>query len=106
LDQSCARLENSAVDVVLGATFDGGYWGIGFKQPVPGAFACVPMSAPNTFDRQVERLSALGLSHAVLPRLRDVDTFDDACAVAAPIPASEFAYTLGRVLGRIRERIA
>ena len=40
---------------------------------------------------QADRLHALGLRVGELPRLRDVDTFPDAIAVAADVPHSRFA---------------
>jgi rSAM/selenodomain-associated transferase 1 len=106
LNSGCATLESPSRDAVLGPAHDGGYWAIGFTRPLPDAFAGVPMSTPKTFASQLDRLQSMGLSCALLPKLRDVDVFDDACDVASSIPTSEFAYTLGRVLGRIHERIA
>lgn len=81
-------------DSSLGPATDGGYWGIGLREPVAGAFAGVPMSSPFTGDVQRARLRGLGLSLAVLPVLRDVDTIDDARAVARCAPGSAFAARL------------
>jgi rSAM/selenodomain-associated transferase 1 len=106
LRASCSVLERPDVDAVLGPTSDGGYWTIGLKEPRRDALVGVPMSASTTFAAQHTRLNELGLRCATLPLLRDVDYFDDACAVAQLIPASDFAYCLGRVLTRMRQRIA
>ncbi|HWD09071.1 MAG TPA: glycosyltransferase, partial [Actinomycetota bacterium] len=62
-------------------------------RPVAG----VPMSQPTTLRWQRARLSALGLTVADLPLLRDVDTIEDAWAVASTIPHSRFAATLASV---------
>ena len=87
-------LERPGVDVAIGATPDGGYWGIGFARPVPGAFTGVPMSTPRTYAAQRARLAELGLAVAELPALRDVDGIGDARVVAAQAPRTRFAATL------------
>jgi hypothetical protein len=56
------------------------------------------MSVSTTPAAQRRRLSALGLRYATLPALRDVDTIDDARAVALDAPASRFAARLGELL--------
>jgi uncharacterized protein len=103
---ACKALEAPRLDAVLGPTEDGGYWGLGLKRPERAAIVGVPMSTSTTFEEQASRLTDLGLNCEYLPLLRDVDYFDDACAVAEKIPASEFAYALGRVLMRIAQRSA
>jgi uncharacterized protein len=89
LDSGLAALDRA--DAALGAALDGGYWGIGLRQPDPAAFDSVPMSAPGTAAAQRARLAGLGLRTALLPTLRDVDTIADAGLVAAEAPASRFA---------------
>ena len=84
-------LSRPGVDAVLGPALDGGYWSIGFTRPVPGAFAEVPMSAPHTWRAQRARLTQLGLRLHEQRPLRDVDTIDDARAVAMLAPRSRFA---------------
>jgi glycosyltransferase A (GT-A) superfamily protein (DUF2064 family) len=54
----------------------------------------VPMSAPGTGAAQYARLAALGLRTALLPPLRDVDTIEDARAVALQAPGTRFAAAL------------
>ncbi len=51
------------------------------------------MSTAGTGASQLARLTALGLHTVELDTLRDVDTFDDAVAVAALAPWSRFAAT-------------
>jgi rSAM/selenodomain-associated transferase 1 len=91
LRDGIAALRSPGCDAVLGPALDGGYWSIGFTSPVPGAFTGVPMSATTTGARQRARLLELGLRVHEQPVLRDVDTIDDAEAVAAQTPESRFA---------------
>ena len=95
LDAGLAALDRA--DAAFGAALDGGYWGIGLRRPDPAVFRGVPMSAPDTGARQRARLAELGLRTAELPPLCDVDTADDARAVAAAAPRSRFAAMLGEV---------
>ena len=92
LERALARLERS--DAVLGPASDGGYWAIGLQRSDPAAFLGIPMSTPHTAARQRARLDTLGLNVAELPALTDVDTFGDACAVAAETPGKSFATTI------------
>jgi rSAM/selenodomain-associated transferase 1 len=94
LATAAARLMEPGVDAVLGPALDGGYWTIGLRTPDPAAFDRVPMSSPRTGAAQRARLSELGLATAALPALRDVDTIEDARAVADAAPHTRFAATL------------
>ncbi len=89
LARSLAAL--AGADAVLGTACDGGYWAIGLRHPDSRAFSGIPMSSPLTAQYQLQRLSDLGLRTAELPVLCDVDTVEDACAVAASLPGSRFA---------------
>ena len=91
------RLADPAVDAVLGPTADGGYWTIGLQDPDARAFDDVPMSSDGTGAAQLARLTALGLRTARLEELRDVDTIEDAAAVAALAPGTRFAATYARL---------
>jgi len=91
-------------DAVLGDAADGGYWAIGLRRPNASAFLGVTMSAPTTSIRTRERLGTLGLLVADLPRLRDVDTINDAWAVALEAPTSGFAATLRAISPRLALR--
>ena len=84
-------------DAAFGAALDGGYWGIGLREPDPRVFAGVPMSEDNAGVVQRVRLAILGLRTAVLPPLRDVDTIEDARAVAREAPYGRFAATLSGI---------
>ena len=81
-------------DSVLGRALDGGYWCIGLNRADRNVFHAVPMSAATTYRAQRARLRLLGLSVAEQPPLRDVDTIDDARAVALEAPNSAFARAL------------
>lgn len=83
---------------VLGPACDGGYWSVGMRASSPGAFRGVAMSAKDTLARQRERFEDLGLSTYEHATLRDVDTIEDARAVAVAAPGSRFAAAL-RELG-------
>ena len=83
------------VDAVLGPADDGGWWCIGFRRPVAGAFTGVPMSVTSTCAEQRRRLTELGLHVRELPVLRDVDTISDARAVARHAPHTRFARAVG-----------
>jgi glycosyltransferase A (GT-A) superfamily protein (DUF2064 family) len=78
-------------DAALGLSADGGFWAVGLRRPCPGLFTGVPMSTDRTGAAQLARLRARGLRVHLLPQLRDVDTPDDASAVAAIAPHTRFA---------------
>jgi rSAM/selenodomain-associated transferase 1 len=88
----CSALDRLAEnDAVLGPTTDGGYWTIGLREPDPRVFLDVPMSTDGTAAAQLARLEQLGLRTAILDPLRDVDSYEDAAAVAALAPWTHFA---------------
>jgi uncharacterized protein len=84
-------------EAAFGAALDGGYWGIGLPEPDARVFEDVPMSAGNTGAVQRERLAILGLRTRTLPPLRDIDTIEDARAVALDAPESRLAAMLAEV---------
>ncbi|MDP8976416.1 MAG: TIGR04282 family arsenosugar biosynthesis glycosyltransferase [Actinomycetota bacterium] len=98
---AATRLLSPGVDAVLGPTDDGGYWVIGLRRSDPDVFVGIPMSTDHTAAAQRDRLLQLGLSWVELPSLRDVDTFEDAVAVAAGVPGSRFSAMLSKVKARI-----
>jgi rSAM/selenodomain-associated transferase 1 len=94
IEAAAERLCRGDAPAVLGPALDGGYWTIGMREPDPAAFEGVPMSSHRTCEVQRRRLQELGLSVATLPWMRDVDTIDDAHAVARECPGSAFAAAL------------
>jgi len=94
LGRSLAELDEPDVDAVLGECEDGGYWAIGLRESRAEVFEGVPMSREWTARAQRARLRTLGLRHAELPALRDVDTIADARAVARAHPELRFSSAL------------
>lgn len=84
-------LQDPGVDAVLGEADDGGWWAIGMRDADAAVFLGVPMSTRATCAEQRTRLARLGMRVRDLPRMRDVDTFDDAVAVARDVPGTRFA---------------
>lgn len=90
-------LGRPGIDAVLGPALDGGYWSIGLRRPAPAVFEGVPMSEPTTCAVQRERFAELGLRLHEQAPLQDVDTIEDARAVALAAPASRFAAELAAI---------
>lgn len=102
LVDAAAILARPDVDAVLGPALDGGWWALGLRDPAAAALiAEVPTSRGDTGARTLAALRAGGLRVALLPRLSDVDTFDDARAVAAAAPHSRFAAAVAAVAVRV-----
>ncbi len=79
-------------DALLGLAPDGGFWAIGLRRGNPRqVFADVAMSTDRTGAVQLARLHQLGLEVRLLPPLRDVDTPQDATAIAAQHPELAFS---------------
>ena len=97
LAEAAGSLCAEGVDAVLGPASDGGYWAIGLRSADRRVFEGVPMSADDTGERQRERLGELGLRWTELEQLRDIDTIDDARAVAAVTPWTRCAAALRRI---------
>jgi rSAM/selenodomain-associated transferase 1 len=101
LAEAMALLAQDGVDGVLGPAADGGFWAVGLRRSHPWAFPGIPMSTARTGAAQRARLEMLGLRVEGLPGLRDVDTMDDALAVAGQVPGSRFALAVRRVTERV-----
>ena len=63
--------------VVLGPANDGGYWLIGYSEPVPFLFDDMQWSTPSVLPETLARLAAHGMGPAILPELADIDTAED-----------------------------
>ena len=66
-----------AYDLVLGPALDGGYYLIGLNKPTPALFENVSWSTDRVLSMTRERADGLGVSTALLPAWRDIDTIDD-----------------------------
>jgi rSAM/selenodomain-associated transferase 1 len=66
-------------DAVLGPTYDGGYYLIGFRADtfLPQAFDGISWSSPEVFAQTLCALETAGCRVHVLQRWRDIDTFED-----------------------------
>lgn len=63
--------------VVLGPANDGGYYLIGFREPVPFLFEDMEWSTPRVLPETLSRLATHGIGPAILPELADIDTAED-----------------------------
>lgn len=63
--------------VVLGPANDGGYYLIGFSEPVPFLFEDMEWSTPRVLPETLARLATHGIGPAILPELADIDTAED-----------------------------
>ncbi len=94
----CADLVG--VDAVLGPADDGGWWVLARHDPAATqVLADVAMSEPTTYADTWAALEARGQRMASTRQLRDVDTIDDAEAVARAAPETRFAQAWRAVAG-------
>ncbi len=91
LDDAMAMLDRSPGQCVLGLAEDGGWWALGLAGPHPDVFIGIEMSTRHTGADQRSRLEQLGLPPVLLASLRDVDSWQDALAVAELAPSTTFA---------------
>lgn len=92
LREIAADLEHH--DAVLGPAEDGGWWALALRDPQDAAVLIdVPMSTPDTLLHTRDALEAAGLDVGTSRTLRDIDTLEDAEAVAQAIPDSHFGRT-------------
>lgn len=99
LSDAVGALSRGDARSVLGPADDGGWWTIGLRRPDPEVFANIAMSTNRTGALQWNRLIERGLKPHRLPRLRDVDTYRDAAAVAAFAPTTAFARCFAAIAG-------
>jgi uncharacterized protein len=89
------------VDAWFGDATDGGLWLLGMREPTGAYVSGVEMSLDTTGREVRARLDAAGLHTLDVPTLRDVDTVEDALAVAAVAPRTRFAARLRRSLAEV-----
>lgn len=75
LQQSFELLQHH--DVVIGPSFDGGYYLIGTASFRPHLFDNIRWSSPWTLEDQLRQCNTLGCSVAYLPPRWDIDTLED-----------------------------
>jgi rSAM/selenodomain-associated transferase 1 len=83
LDAPLLRVAAAVVardEIVLGPTYDGGYYLIGGRTPLPAVFDGIPWSTSGVLAATRARLERAQLPWRELPTLRDVDTAADARA--------------------------
>ena len=76
LDAACLRQARDALahhDAVFTPALDGGYVLVGLRRPCAALFENIPWSTPQVMAQTRKRLARLGLRHAELPPLGDVD---------------------------------
>jgi glycosyltransferase A (GT-A) superfamily protein (DUF2064 family) len=88
-----------AAGAAFGPALDGGWWCLGMRAPRTDVFDGVPPSTPHTGRTQLERLRALGIEPRILRVVRDVDTWNDALAVATELPGTRFASAVDAIAG-------
>jgi rSAM/selenodomain-associated transferase 1 len=92
---AAAFSELERAPVVLGPSVDGGYWLVGQRPPGADLFSGIRWSTPTVLESTRRRLHDLGIAHAELPRLRDLDTVEDLRALAAdPVVPGELRVRL------------
>jgi len=94
----------SANDVVIGPTFDGGYYLIGMKRLHSNLFKNKTWSSNGVFDQTIQTCRNEKLSVSLLPKLADMDTIEDFDYLH---PADRFRYFQmikhENVYGKIKE---
>ena len=84
LDAAYLRLAAKALaehDAVFGPALDGGYTLVGMKRAECGVFDGIAWSTPAVMQQTRERIASLGLTHAELAPLADVDEPADLCHI-------------------------
>ena len=94
LTAAASQLLSDGTDAVLGLATDGGWWTLGLRRPDASLLVGVPMSTAETGACQHRRLVQADLRVRLLPVLTDVDTAEDAVAVAAECSCPRFAVAL------------
>lgn len=64
-------------DVVLGPTFDGGYYLLGLRDPSLDLFEGIAWSTDSVYPDTVKKIKAANASYFDLPRLHDIDFEED-----------------------------
>lgn len=101
IDEAFAKLE--AADLVLAPTHGGGLGLIGLSRSAEALFRDVTWTAGRVLAQMEERAGSLGLTHARLEPLDEVETPEDLCRLlaAAVVPGSAIGPGTRLVLGKL-----
>lgn len=80
LHEAYQRLEENQPDAVFGPCTDGGYYLLGLRRVWPQLFANIHWSSPLVLQQSLAAASKSGLTTALLPEWRDIDTREDLLA--------------------------
>jgi rSAM/selenodomain-associated transferase 1 len=75
ISKAFEKLETS--EVVIGPSYDGGYYLLGLSRFIPQIFHDIDWSTNLVFDQTVKKLRHNGIKSECLEMLRDVDTVED-----------------------------
>lgn len=75
IDEAFDALEHH--DVVIGPSFDGGYYLLGLKKHRKELFEHIDWSTDRVFDQTLEKMQSAKASHFSLPMLHDIDHWED-----------------------------
>lgn len=75
ISQSFELLNN--FDVVLGPTYDGGYYLLGMNDFYPFLFDDIAWSTEDVFGQTIQIISDQNLTYTTMPKLHDMDTEED-----------------------------
>lgn len=75
IDSAFSALKNH--EVVIGPTFDGGYYLLGMNHLYPDLFKNLPWSTEDVLKLTIEKIKFLGLTYTKTVQLNDVDTYND-----------------------------
>ncbi len=75
-----ASLSNS--DMVIGPSYDGGYYLLGMKKFYPSLFQDIMWSTDSVFPQTLKKAQLLGLEISTLEKLHDIDHYEDWLAMS------------------------
>lgn len=77
LETAFGLLADSAKQVVLGPSRDGGYYLVGMNRPAPEIFRGMTWSHDRVLEETKARLAGIGITPALLPLWFDIDSVED-----------------------------